>query len=114
MSVTVAFAPGTWQANVPDRQLRGPHVHLLALRAEDPDDLRRTVDDADPVRRAGVEVHRLARLQEVLLLAEDEPHPAAEDVDPVAPLVLAQDRLATVGGQADLERMRRRALRVAV
>jgi len=59
-------------------------VHPLALGAEDAEEvLRLSVGPTDPGRGPGVELGGLARREHHVMASEDEPDPAAEDVEPL-------------------------------
>src|SRR5439155_25329265 len=74
----------------PPRRRAGPRVHTPALRAEDDQRLERLLAGVvDAVGDARVELGRLAGPQDELLLAEREPRPADDDVEPLVPLVHA-------------------------
>ena len=45
---------------------------------------------AEPVRPGGVELDRLTDTEDEVLLAEDQPHPTGEDVEPLIAVVRAQ------------------------
>lgn len=66
-------------------------MHSLSLRteqAEQLDGLR--AGSVEPMRQAGVELGCLARLQHEVVLAEHEPQPAAQDVQPLIALMHLQ------------------------
>ena len=73
----------------PSRRARAD-VHALALRAEQAQDLDRRVlrpRGAEPVRHPRVELGRLAGGQDQVVLAEHDPEPAVQHVQPLVTLV---------------------------
>lgn len=65
-------------------------VEPFALVANDHEELDRAVERAEPVWRPGGELGGLARLDRELLVAEQQPQVAGEDVEPVVALVYGQ------------------------
>ena len=45
---------------------------------------------AEPVRHLGVELGRLADAEDQILVAQHEPHPPGQDVEPLEPVVRAR------------------------
>ncbi len=63
-------------------------MHALSLRPEQAEKLRRIrAGAAEPVRYPGVELGRLAGSQYQIVLAEHQPEPPAEDIQPLVALV---------------------------
>lgn len=62
--------------------------HALARACEQAEDLGGLfAGAAEPMRLHGVELRDLPRLDHPVLLADDQTHPAAQNVDPLIPLV---------------------------
>lgn len=55
-------------------------MEAFALGTEDGDELHRGVHGAESVRSQGGELHRLTGRDVKVVVAEDEPEPAVEDV----------------------------------
>ena len=85
---------------------RCPDVHPLAGASEDAEHLGGAVAGAaEPVRHLGVELGCLADTEDQILVAEHEPHPAGEDVEPLEPVVGARVRLDWRRRDDDLPRL---------
>ena len=82
-------------------------VGSLAVGAEDGDQLDRPVDRPEPVRSCGCELHRLARLDREVLVAEAQPQVAVEHVHPIVPVVRSERcrRAVATGMHMDLVRL---------
>jgi hypothetical protein len=66
-------------------------VDALALWPEQAEDLGRTSGRAaEPVRHSGVELDHLAGPEYEVAVAEDQPEPTGEDVEPLVALVCLQ------------------------
>ena len=88
------------------RARRRADVHPLAGAAEDAEHLGRALAGAaEPVRHLGVELGRLADAQDEVLVAEDEPHPAGQHVEPLEPVVRARVRRRLGRRDDDLPRL---------
>ena len=85
---------------------RGAHVDVLAVPPEQAQDLDGLVaGGAEPVRQLGVELGDLARPHRDVTLAEDQPQPPGENVEPLVALVGSKLRSPCSGGIDDLPRM---------
>ena len=77
----------------------GAAVDPLTLRTEQAEDLGRLRPvAAEPVRDPGVELGHLARAEHQVVVAEDEPHPPGQDVEPLVALMRTQPRSPLLGG----------------
>lgn len=82
-------------------------MDALALLAEHSQDLDRAVAGApEPVRVPRVELGRLARAHDDVVLAQDHPQPTRQDVNPLVAAVRAQLRLTLGCGNSVLKRPR--------
>ena len=81
------------------------HVHALARRVKDADDLGRAGPRrAHAVRHDRVELGRFAGYERELLLAELEAEPAREHVEPLVAVMHLRFAYRGVGPVRDLER----------
>src|ERR1700733_4721353 len=84
----------------------GPQMGPLTLRPEQAEQLGRLIARAaEPVRDPGVELGRLARLENDVPVAEHQPEPTIEDVEPVVALVGLQIGLLPAVRDQQLERL---------
>lgn len=66
----------------------GAYVHAFTLSPEEAEEFRGAVTGAaKPLRHAGVELRGLARPQHQVLLAQNEPQPPGQNVDPLVAFV---------------------------
>src|ERR1700704_4052603 len=89
-------------------------MHALTLRAEEAEEFDgRCAGSPEPVRDAGVELGRLTRSQQKVVLAENNPQLAAQDVQPLVALVHLQMRLLARATRGDNHLVRLQPARTA-
>ena len=90
------------------------HMHALTLRAEEAEEFDgRRAGSPEPVRDAGVELGRLTRSQQKVVLAENNPQLAAQDVQPLVALVHLQVRFLAGATRGDDQLVRLQPARTA-